>query len=168
MEVKLISMKKVLVIVSVLFASIASKAQSNAIQNLWAFAKGIMYGKELRGPDGAPVQRNDTAYFLYMEIKGLQKPEITSISYRNKNFSPAVYEETGREVTPGLHHATGKAVLIRKKAGNSLWRIELHPPGTTPASGSPSDKMIIKGKANKKAFTLSVKEVTLLESDIVG
>ena len=90
MEVKLISMKKVLVIVSVLFASIASKAQSNAIQNLWAFAKGIMYGKELRGPDGTPVQRNDTAYFLYMEIKGLQKPEITSISYRNKNFSPAV------------------------------------------------------------------------------
>ena len=151
----------------VLFSFLQScHAQSKNIKNATAFAKAVAYGKEMRDLDGNTVARHDTAYFLYVEVKGHHQPQITSIEYNGRLFSGAVHPVTEKRIEAGINKSTGKKVFITTNSANSLWRIELNPPSSINKKTSNSKKMIVKGRANNQPFTLTIKTVVLLEGDI--
>ena len=145
----------------------AAKAQSASVKKSWAFAKEMTYGRELRDFNGNPVAREDTAYFLYMETNGKNRPTINNISYRGRTFQAAVHPVTDAQVVAGTEAKTNKEIILKKGAANYLWLVEL-----TPADGgvktSSKASMVVNGTIGKKPFTLRFQRLVLLLADIKG
>jgi hypothetical protein len=153
----------------VLFTFLQScQAQSKNIRSAKAFAKEMAYGKEMKDLEGNTIDRRDTVYFIFLEVNGKSRPEVSTVLYNGKIFTASVHPVKEKEVVAGINKATDKKIVITKKASNSLWRAELSPTDTPKKSDSTSKKMTIKGRVNNRPFILTIKKPILLAADIVG
>lgn len=153
-------------VLSILFFEQASHAQLKNVRNVGAFAKEMSYGQELRGLDGNSIERRDTAYFIYLEVKGKSEPKPSQLSFNGRNYAPSVYPVTEKTVIAGINKITNKKIIIRKSAACSLWRVELNP--LQGSSGTSPKKTILKGTLNGRSFSLPIKKFIQLEADVMG
>src|SRR3954467_13878757 len=122
------------------------QAQSKAIKKSYAFSKEIAHGKEQKDARGNPIERHDTAYFLYLEVAGSTKPVVTGVTYNFKAYDPAVYPVSAKEMVAGVKKTTGQKVVLSKGKTNSLWKIELNPVDNQKHKTSGASKsMIVTG-----------------------
>lgn len=140
-------------------------AQSGAMKRSWAFAKERTYGRELRDMEGKPVQRNDTAYFLYLETSGKNIPQISSVTYKGRVFHAAIHAVPDKEIIAGAEQQTGKKFTLKKAAANRLWLVEL----SASEEKAPSRTyLFVKGKMGKQPFSLRFSQFVLLLPDNAG
>lgn len=155
-----------LLFVAFLFAVCTVMAQSPLVKGQ-AFAKKANYGREQKDLDGNPVARPDSLYFVYLELKGKEQPQITSVRFNGRLFQASVVAvEESRVVVGRLNTSEKEAVLQRHKT-TRLWRVELTPAAGNMKSSKPAG-LFLSGRSSGKTFIFTTPRWTILAADIMG
>ena len=145
---------------------LGAQAQTSSIRKAYAFYKPINYGQQMVDLQGNPVERKDTAWFVYLETKGSPEPVIKSTWLKGRYFTASVYPVQGSKETVGML-ANGRKKIITAQRGYKLWRVELQSAPTGIRLKGAAQNLLI-GTFNKKAFQYKLATPVLLEGDIVG
>lgn len=148
-----------------LFCFGACVAQNGTLKSSGAYAKPATYGRELKGFDGQPVKRPDSIYFLYVQVKGTEKPEFSTIAYNGQRFTASVVPVEEKKVAVGVQKSNGKTVSLQRSTGYSLWRIELEPAEGLEAAAAKG--LVVRGKAGSRSFVFTQPQWTFLKADLM-
>lgn len=140
------------------------KSQLKNNTNVWAFAKPIIQGVVLKETYN-DVEKQDTAFFLYLETTSSSPPQISFLAYSGKVFLPAVYSETQVEFIVGIRQADDTKIRLKKKQGSFLWKVELTPSQNRYSGKARAGKITVKGKAGTQNFSFLLQPVRLHGDD---
>ena len=148
---------------NIVFAQTANKL----IGKSYAYCKFSLPGTIIAPGAGKRPQTVIQERIIYLEIKDTVKPVIKTIYSGKYHFSNSITAISNFPESPGISLTASKAAIIKKRAGYSLWRIDIFPEDdqiTVPSVVL--NNYVVKGSLNGKPFTVSVKKETQLSGDM--
>ena len=150
---------KQLVLISILaITAFASQAQNKcSIYKATAYFTVSMPGTQFvdengnRIPPVPNVQR-----IIYLECTGKKEPVIQSIAYDNTLYHAQVSDSTVNTVAVGKRFQDEKAVVLKPRKGNRLWKLELQPVIDKPQSPDACKNITIKLRVNNTVCSFHI------------
>jgi len=138
------------------FVLTAGAQKKCGIKKAWAFYTATMPGMAMADENGNIIPPKPIiGRFIYIECVGTAKPEIGSVLYNNRLLEASLTKVENVLVIPGGDIDNNKNYRIRPQKNNSLWKIDLQPPGGDPMPAPGCRNIVIKTRNKTCSFKLS-------------
>ena len=132
-----------------------SCAQVYRIQKVQAFFTVSIPGMPMADVNGNTIDPQPIVErFIYVECRFNGKPKIDSVFYNGIFFVATVANKEELQQKIGVKKDTEMPVLLTKKKGNHLWRIDLVQVSGSTLQHNLVKKITIKGRLDKIKFSL--------------
>jgi len=128
-----------------------------SINKAYAWFTVTLPGTQRVDESGNPVQPVPfVERFIYLEGNGINKPDVRAVYYNNISVPVTITKVEGSTVSVGKKVEDEKEIIIRKKKGNTFWKLDLQAPNEKPWAASACKDIIIRLISAKKICTYTV------------
>lgn len=106
-------------------------------------------------------------HFIYLQVKGNSKPEVTSLTYNGVPYSVQINKEMTDKISVGNNFNNNEAITLSATPGYSIWKISGLVKDEKRQLKSAADKIILKGSNGKQNFAYTMNGETQIQTEMM-